>query len=101
MTMTPALARKTVWSAASRTLATTVGAYATTALMVMALARVLIACGVDAVEAVGGATIASFAIFAAIAMAAFHARTALKAWTGLGIANALCGAILLLIGNVG
>lgn len=67
----------------ARTLAGTLGAYGLTAQATVVLSFVLARLGMDRAEAVIAATLASFAIFAAISMAAFHARSAIRAWTWL------------------
>jgi hypothetical protein len=74
------------WSVAFRVLAGTLGAYALTALATVALSLVLAALGMARVEATTAATLASFAIFAGVAMTVFHAGTAAKAWRGLAFA---------------
>lgn len=71
------------WSVAFRTMAGTLGAYGLTSLIVVASSLVLAAFGMDRVEAVYTVTLASFVIFAAIAMAAFHASSATQAWAWL------------------
>lgn len=81
------------WSVASRTVAGTLGAYAVTALATVALSLVLAALGMVRVEAVTAATLASYAIFACVAMTVFHARSAGRAWLGL-VAAALPLALL-------
>jgi hypothetical protein len=68
------------WSVAFRVIAGTLGAYVLTSLATVALSLGLAAFGMDRVEAVTSATLASFAIFAGVAMAAFHARSAARAW---------------------
>jgi hypothetical protein len=74
------------WSVAARTLAGTLGAYALASLITVALSLALARLGMVRVEATTAATLASYAIFAAIAMSVFHARSAAKAWLGLVIA---------------
>ncbi|AUW57579.1 hypothetical protein C1T17_05170 [Sphingobium sp. SCG-1] len=68
------------WSAASRTLAGTLGAYAFTSLATVTLSLLLARLGMNRVEAVTAATLASFIIFAVVAMAAFHTRNPDRAW---------------------
>lgn len=68
------------WDVTFRVLAGTFGAYALTSLTTVALSLVMATFGMDRVEAVTAATLASFAIFAGIAIAAFHARSAGRAW---------------------
>ncbi|WP_068079458.1 DUF3649 domain-containing protein [Novosphingobium rosa] len=74
------------WSVASRSIAGTLGAYGVASLATVALSLVLARCGMARSEAVTAATLASFIIFAAIAMTVFHARTPARAWRGLTIA---------------
>lgn len=71
------------WSAASRVLAGTLGAYTLAALVTVALSLVLASLGIARAEAATAATLASYAVFAGIAMAVFHAQSASKAWRGL------------------
>ncbi|MFT3964630.1 MAG: hypothetical protein QM690_01955 [Sphingobium sp.] len=68
------------WSVAFRIVAGTFGAYALTSLATVAVSLLLARIGMGRVEAVTAATLASFAIFAGVAMAAFHARSAARAW---------------------
>jgi uncharacterized iron-regulated membrane protein len=74
------------WSVASRTLAGTLGAYVVAALATVALSLVLARCGMARSEAVTAATLASFILFAAIAMTVFHASNPARAWRGLALA---------------
>ena len=74
------------WSVASRTLAGTLGAYVVAALATVALSLVLAGCGMARSEAVTAATLASFILFAAIAMTVFHASSPARAWRGLALA---------------
>lgn len=76
----------TVWSTASRTVAGTLGAYGLTYLATAALSLLLPHFGLDRVEAVYSSLIASFLIFAEIAILVFSAKTAGRAWKGLLIA---------------
>lgn len=80
-----------------RVLAGTAGAYGVTALMTAALARLLAWMGMDRVEAVIASTLASFAIFAVAAMATFHARTLVRAWSWLALFAAGSGLVLILL----
>lgn len=75
--MMPTRARLAV---ASRILAGTLGAYALTAVTTVILSLVMVALGMNRVEAVTAATLASFAIFAGVAIAVFHARNISRAW---------------------
>ena len=68
------------WSVAFRIVAGAFGAYTLTSLVTVALSLLLARIGMGPVEAVTAATLASFAIFAGVAMAAFHARSAARAW---------------------
>lgn len=84
------------WSVALRVVAGTLGAYALTSLVTVALSLLLVRIGVNRVEAVTAVTLASFAIFAVIAIAAFHARSAARAWGWL-IVLAMPPALALLL----
>ena len=70
-------------SVIARVVAGTLGAYGLTSLLTVASSLALSRAGMDAAEAVTAATLASFAIFAAISMAVFHARSVLRAWAWL------------------
>ncbi|OYX65173.1 MAG: hypothetical protein B7Y88_10785 [Sphingomonadales bacterium 32-64-17] len=70
-------------SVLARSLAGTLGAYGVSSLFTAALSLVLARIGMDRVEAVTAATLLSFAVFALIAMAVFHARSAARAWMWL------------------
>lgn len=72
----------------SRILAATVGGYAVTSLLTLALPLILAALGIDQAQALLGATTGSFLLWTAIIMAVFHARSALRAWTVLAVAAA-------------
>jgi hypothetical protein len=79
---------------AARALAGTLGAYALTVQVTVALSFVLARIGMVRVEAVTAATLASFAIFAAISMSVFHASSPARAWLWLaatGLSLALVG----------
>lgn len=83
-------ARRHRLAVTARTLAGTLGAYGLTAQATVVLSFVLARLGMDRAEAVICATLASFAIFAALSMAIFHARSAARAWIWLaGTAVAL------------
>lgn len=84
------------WSVASRVLAAVVGGYIVTSLMTLALTLALTWIGTSQAEALMASTIASFLVYAAIVMAAFHVRTASRAWMGLVLAAIPCGAIIAL-----
>lgn len=83
------------WSTIARVLAGTLGAYALTSLLTVAASRAMVRLGVDAVEAVTGATLASFAFFAAVSMVAFHAPSPARAWSWLFVFSGLCGLAIL------
>lgn len=85
------------WSAVFRVVAGTLGAYGLTSLATVALSLLLARIGMDRVEAVTAATLASFAIFATISMAAFHARSAVRAWGWICVAAVLFGVAILLM----
>lgn len=74
------------WSVASRSIAGTLGAYGVASLATVALSLGLASCGMARSEAVIAATLASFIIFAVIAMTVFHASTPARAWRGLSLA---------------
>jgi hypothetical protein len=67
-------------SVAFRVLAGTLGAYGLASLATVALSLILARQGMHRLEAVYASTLASFAIFSAIAIAAFNARSAARAW---------------------
>ncbi|WIW90225.1 hypothetical protein K3M67_19420 (plasmid) [Sphingobium sp. V4] len=66
-----------------RVLAGTLGAYGLTSLATVALSLLLVGIGMNRVEAVTAAALASFVIFAVVAMAVFHAPSAVHAWRWL------------------
>ena len=74
------------WSVASRVLAAAAGGYALTSLTTLALSLLLHRVGAGRAEAVLASTMASFLLYTAVVMAVFHARTALRAWTGIILA---------------
>jgi hypothetical protein len=73
----------------SRVLAAITGGYAVTSLLTLALTLMLAALGVNQAQALLAATTGSFLVWAAIIMAVFHARSALRAWLWLAGAFAL------------
>lgn len=81
----------------ARILAVTLGAYAMTALVTVALSLLLARAGLAKVEAVTAATLSSFAIFAIAAMAAFHARSVIRAWGWLAAVALPAGLTVLLL----
>ena len=85
----------TRWSTTARVLAGTLGAYALTSLLTVAVSRLMIRLGLDAVEAVTGVTLASFGGFAAISMAVLHARSPARAWLWLFVFGLPCGLAML------
>lgn len=84
-------------SAASRTIAVTLGAYAAAALMTMALTLLLTRFGVVRIEAVITASLASLVFYALFAIAAALARTAGHAWLQLGCASLPALGVILLL----
>jgi hypothetical protein len=73
--------------------------YAVTSALTMLIARLLPG---DAAQASITATMLSFAIFAALAMAAFAVRSVAKLWIGLAAAGLIAGAadwLLIAIGG--
>ncbi len=78
----------------SRILAAVIGGYALTALVTLALSLALPWVGVGQAESVLASTIASFLIYAVVIMGVFHARSALRAWTGLLLLAIPCGLII-------
>jgi len=85
------------WLAAARVVAGTLGAYGVTALSTVALSKLLIRLGIAPVEAVTGATLASFALFSVAAMAVFHAHSVARAWfwlAGAAVPLAIAGRLL-------
>lgn len=79
----------------SRVMAGTFGTYAVTVLVTIALSRLLIAAGADPLEATLGATLASFAIFAGVSIAIFHAARPWLAWLWLALGSIALAAIIL------
>jgi len=82
----------------ARVLAAIVGGYGVTALATALLARLL---PLPAAEASIAATLASFALFAVIALACFSARSGLRVWLWLAGAAVLLGAALWLSLRIG
>ncbi|MET0273296.1 MAG: hypothetical protein ABW360_09920 [Phenylobacterium sp.] len=83
------------WSVAFRTLAGTLGAYGLTSLAVVVASLLAARLGLAKAEAVTAATLASFALFAAVAMAIFHVPSAARAWGWLAVASVTLGAVWL------
>lgn len=71
------------WGVASRTLAAIFGGYAVTSLFNLALPLLLGTAGFSMPKTLVSALMASFLIWAAIIMAVFHARSAVRAWLWL------------------
>jgi hypothetical protein len=86
------------WEIASRTVAAIAGGYGFIWLMTPALSlllpRVMDITPFDSVLAV---TMASFLVWAIAAMAVFHARSVIRAWTGLLLGSIVSMAILFLL----
>lgn len=85
-------------SAASRTIAVTIGSYCAAALLTMALPLLLQPLGVARLEAVVAASLASFLLFALLAIWAALARTAARAWALLILVSLPALAAVLLLG---
>ena len=85
-------------SVASRALAAIVGGYGFILLLTAAGSLLLpVAFGVSSLDSVLAVTMSSFLIWAVIAMAVFHARSAFHAWAGLLFASLPLMLILLLL----
>ena len=84
------------WMVTSRVLAAALGGYAVTALLTAVLSLLLprIA-GSSVVSGVLGATLWSFVLYTAIVIWVFSARSATRAWAGLGLSGLVLGAALL------
>lgn len=83
---------------AARAIAAILGGYGIAALSAAVLALCLPAAfGVARSEAAMTGTLASFLVFALAVMWVFAARTALRAWSGLAIAAAPLGVLLLVL----
>ena len=74
------------WPVVSRALAATLGGYALTSLLPLALSLLLPMAGGSQAEAVLATTVSSFIAYAAIIMAVFHACGAARAWLWLVVA---------------
>jgi len=85
------------WGVVFHILAGTLGAYALTSLATAALSLIMTALGMERLEAVTAATLASFAIFTGIAIATFHARSASRAWGWLSVISVPLGLLLWLL----
>lgn len=84
-------------STASRALAAAVGAHAATSLLIVAIGLLAPHLGIERAQAVLAATMGSFLLYAVLIMAAFHTRTALRAWVGLSILAAPLGVAIWLL----
>ncbi|MFV0675142.1 DUF3649 domain-containing protein [Variovorax sp. tm] len=83
---------------ALRAVAAIAGGYGVAALSSVVLALCLPAAfGMARSEATMTGLLASFAVFALSVMWVFAARTAFRAWSGLAVAAAVLGALLLLL----
>lgn len=83
---------------ASRAVAAIAGGYGVAALCAAVLALCLPAAfGMARSEAAMTGTLASFIVFALAAMWVFAARTAVRAWSGLAVAAAPLGVLLLVL----
>ncbi len=78
-----AMGRKHRLTVTARVVAGTLGAYVLTAQITVLLSFLLMRAGMDKVEAVTAATLGSFAIFAILCMAVFHAHSVKRAWLWL------------------
>lgn len=95
--MTEAGAARRRWSIAARVLAASVGGYALTSLLNLALPLALASFGVNQAQALLATTTASFLIYAAIIMAVFHARSAARAWAWLAASALPLGLVVWLL----
>lgn len=82
--MTDIVPPRTWLAATSRTVAVTLGAYVSSALVTMALPLLLVRLGIPRVEAVVAASLASVLFFVVLAIYAALARTTTRAWLNLG-----------------
>lgn len=85
-------------SLAARVLAVTLGAYGAASLLAAALSLLLVWVGLSRPEAVMAATLASFAVYALLAIAVFHARSTVRAWVGLLLVAAPASLLILMSG---
>ena len=90
LTLTDGARRR--WLIAARVLAATLGGYAVISLLTLTAPLVLGRLGVDQAEALLAVTTASFPVYAAIVMAVFHARSAMRAWALLAATAFILGA---------
>lgn len=83
------------WAVASRVLAASVGGYAAAALLSSALALGMVRWGgVSRADAVLWTSLGSFALYTAVAVAVFAARSATRAWWGLCAVALPCALLL-------
>lgn len=88
------------WGIVSRVLAASVGGYAVAALVSSALTLALVRIGGAArADAVLWASVCSFALYTAVAIGVFAARSAGRAWAGLALAGLAAMACLLALGG--
>src|SRR5262245_15875508 len=78
-----AIAASRRWPIVSRTLAAAVGGYAIVTLYALAMGVLAPHLGLSRAQALAAALMASFIFYAGLIMAAFHTRTATRAWLGL------------------
>lgn len=84
------------WSIASRVLAAALGGYALAALLSSALALLLPRISnASRADAVLIASLLSFAVYTVAALWVFHARSASRAWAGLGLWTLASGMMIL------
>lgn len=84
------------WSIASRVLAAALGGYALAALLSSALALLLPrVSNASRADAVLIASLLSFAVYTVAALWVFHARSASRAWAGLGLWALASGMMIL------
>lgn len=84
------------WSIASRVLAAALGGYALAALLSSALALLLPRISnASRADAVLIASLLSFAVYTVAALWVFHARSASRAWAGLGLWALVSGLMIL------
>lgn len=90
------------WSIASRVLAAALGGYALAALLSSALALLLPrVSNASRADAVLIASLLSFAVYTVAALWVFHARSASRAWAGLGLWALVSGLLVLALRSGG
>lgn len=85
------------WSVASRTLAATVGAYAVTSLLVLALTLLAGELGMNRARTLHTVTLGSFWLYALLVLVAFHMRSASRVWMLLLLLAAPAGIVTLVL----